>query len=90
MSVNFLDIDNKSQILFNISDSEFSKFENIIKIFNKKYDNLFDIYDDFRLYQNHINYLIELLEQQNVKEDLFYRFLLMAKNNNKTLLVIGN
>lgn len=90
MSVNFLDIDNKNQILFNISDSEFSKFENIIKIFNNKYDNLFDIYGDFRLYQNHINYLIELLEQQNVKEDLFYRFLLMAKNNNKTLLVIGN
>jgi|GEM_PF-2232053 len=90
MAVNFLDIENRTQILFNISDFEFSNFENIIKIFNNKYDDLFDIYGDFRLYQNHINYLIELLEQQSIKKDLFYRFLLTAKNNNKTLLVIGN
>ncbi|KPH14068.1 hypothetical protein [Chryseobacterium sp. ERMR1:04] len=94
MAINFLDIENRNIILFSIADSDNLYYNDLIESFNKKYNNLFDIYNDFRFYKNHINELIELIEIERKKENFnlekFYNFLLNIQQNNKTLLIIGN
>jgi len=47
--------------LFIIIDNEISNFDTYFNVFNKKYNDLIDIYGDFRLHKNHLEFLKELI-----------------------------
>ncbi|KIC61738.1 hypothetical protein [Chryseobacterium taiwanense] len=91
MAITFYDLENKKTLLFSISDIEIVKYNNIINLFNLKYNNLFDEYGDFKLHENHIFYLIQSMrENKDFSFDAFFQFLIEVKEQNKELLVIGN
>ncbi len=91
MSLTFTEIENPKNILYTIADADIQCFENIINKFNQKYNELFDIYSDFRLYGNHIDYLICLTEDSGIKQlDSFNNFLKNIKLTNKIVLIFGN
>lgn len=90
MAVLFVEAEDRENILFKIQDDKIFLFEKIIDDFNSKYNDLFDIYSDFRLYENHIQYLSEL--SNNYTDTLlvdFNTFLKKMKSSNKIILVLG-
>lgn len=91
MALLFVDVEDRRNIHFEIQDDEIFLFEKIIDDFNSKYNDLFDIYSDFRLYESHIQYLSEL--SNNYTDTLlvdFNTFLKKMKSSNKTILVLGD
>ncbi|MPT36239.1 MAG: hypothetical protein E2604_14420 [Flavobacterium sp.] len=94
MGLEFYNVEDTGEILFIINDKNFSSLEkNIISLFNEKYNNLIDLYSDFRLYENHLKYLSELLnniEKRTPIEDDFLDNINHCLNNKLVLLVKGN
>ena len=92
MSIEIID-SNSKKCVYKISYTSISHYEEIIDKFNKKYNNLFDFNNDFRLYENHIRFIIELIGKEiNKNSELlkFQKFLMNFVDRNKTLIVIGN
>ncbi len=91
MAVDFF-TEKKGSIVYSISVSDMNYYEEVLEIFNKKYNDLFDIYNDFTLYNNHITYLMEVVGNfSNKSEELnkFYDFLVNISNHNKNLFING-
>ena len=62
MSLEFKTIDSKIT-LFVMNDFDLDYFKSAyLDAFNSKYSNLFDQHSTFRLYDNHLRYLYELLK----------------------------
>lgn len=59
MAIDFQKIN--STDLLTVDDITIKLIEGLITVFNNRYQDLFDYYGTFRLYQNHQEYLRELL-----------------------------
>jgi len=92
MSVEFKTIDGKIAV-FVLRDNDLDYFESAyFDVFNAKYNNLLDLYGTFRLYDNHLRYLMDLLEIDKSKPKAIQDLLKVVKHcidNAVTLKVIG-
>lgn len=93
MSLDFTNTYNK-EILFSIQNECLNYFEKAyFDLFNKKYNDLIDLYGDFRLEINHLNYLKTIIEEDHNKPDITKQFILFLANcinNNTVLKAYGN
>ena len=82
------------QKMLDITDEDTLYLENnVLETFNNKYNNLFDLYSDFRLYKNHQEHLLLLLNSLKIKPKIILQFeelLNVCVRNNTVLIVIGN
>lgn len=93
MSIHFYNIKDKKNPVFCISDDDISDYVTLFDLFNFKYDDLFDLYGDFCLYKNHIDFLIhEIIKNKLLNKKLsdFLNFLEFAKSTNFNIYVIGD
>lgn len=92
MGLEFYNTDTKEQV-FQINDSEMKYFEATFDAFNAKYNDLIDLYGDFRLYSNHLEFLKVMIESAHVKETILLDFSFMIKKcllEDVTLIVKGD
>lgn len=81
--------ENKQKLLGIIDEDILYLENNMISTFNTKYNNLFDLYSDFRLYKNHQEYLLELLKPLKNKPKIILQLieLLNVSTGNDTVLI---
>lgn len=93
MGLEFYNVATKEKV-YKIDTGDLVHFENTFELFNDKYDNLIDIYGDFRLYSNHLEFLTYLLRKNKTslidsKEELL-RVISHCLENHITLFVVGD
>lgn len=74
MGLEISNIETKDKV-FHISDADMKHFETIFNIFNSKYNDLIDLYGDFRLYANHQDFLKDAIESIHTKENILVEFI---------------
>lgn len=92
MGLEFYTIETKEQ-LFQINDSEMKCFEEVFDTFNAKYNDLIDLYGDFKLYSNHLEFLKNAIEASQSKENVLLDFSTVINKcllQNVTLIVKGD
>jgi hypothetical protein len=92
MAIQFYDINNKDRIIFEIIENNYNLFFKIIEKFNERYNYLFDLYGDFRLHTNHIDFLIDEIKKEKSTKIFgeFLTFLEMANLNKINIYVVGD
>jgi hypothetical protein len=74
MGLEIYNLETKDKV-FHISDADMNHFEAIFDIFNLKYNDLIDLYGDFRLYVNHQEFLKDAIESIHIKENVLIEFI---------------
>lgn len=94
MSLEFFNVIDDKKTLHSIDDPDLAILDDeIFSIFNQRYDNLIDLYSDFRLHGNHLEYLEELLKtksQKSIAAKKLYDFIDYCLKNEITLKVRGD
>jgi len=88
MGLEFYNIET-GENLFIIMDNEISNFDSYFNVFNEKYNDFIDIYGDFRLHKNHLEFLKGLISNA-VMMVKFGNMIDMCIQEDITIIVKGN
>jgi hypothetical protein len=91
MGLQFVKPDNRTANLYSLNDKETLVLSGVFQLFNERFDGYFDLYGDTRLYENHIERLIEICSAAEYKDNLticaFKNFLFSVSGQ---IIVIGD